>query len=119
MSDTVLESQPSPPANDDRLPQGDVDTEELLINMGPQHPSTHGVLRIILQLDGEEIIDAFNTEIRGMLADGTYAECGLDVTIISGGPQVNNRALLLAGRPCTTCGRCGWRWVGTVRGCSG
>lgn len=32
------------------------------------------------------------------VADGTYAECGLDVTIVSGGPQVNNRALLLAGK---------------------
>ncbi|WP_108482639.1 ABC transporter substrate-binding protein [Oceaniglobus ichthyenteri] len=32
------------------------------------------------------------------VADGTYAECGLDVEIVSGGPQVNNRALLLAGR---------------------
>jgi NitT/TauT family transport system substrate-binding protein len=32
------------------------------------------------------------------VADGTYAECGLDVTIAPGGPQVNNRALLLAGR---------------------
>ncbi|NKX45486.1 ABC transporter substrate-binding protein [Roseicyclus persicicus] len=32
------------------------------------------------------------------VADGTYAACGLDVDIISGGPQVNNRALMLAGR---------------------
>jgi NitT/TauT family transport system substrate-binding protein len=32
------------------------------------------------------------------VADGTYAECGLDVTIVSGGPQVNNRALLMADR---------------------
>ncbi|MCL4188586.1 MAG: ABC transporter substrate-binding protein [Rhodobacteraceae bacterium] len=32
------------------------------------------------------------------LADGTYAACGLDVTILPGGPQVNNRALLVAGR---------------------
>ena len=32
------------------------------------------------------------------VADGTYAACGLDVEIVSGGPQVNNRALLLAGR---------------------
>lgn len=31
-------------------------------------------------------------------ADGTYEACGLDVTIIPGGPQVNNRALLLAGK---------------------
>lgn len=32
------------------------------------------------------------------VADGTYAECGLDVTIVPGGPQVNNQALMLAGR---------------------
>ncbi|XWN33828.1 MAG: ABC transporter substrate-binding protein [Devosia sp.] len=32
------------------------------------------------------------------VADGTYKECGLNVTIAPGGPQVNNRALLLAGR---------------------
>ncbi len=32
------------------------------------------------------------------VADGTYAECGLNVTILPGGPQVNNRALLLAGK---------------------
>ncbi|MCX5757029.1 MAG: NADH-quinone oxidoreductase subunit D [Candidatus Hydrogenedentes bacterium] len=30
-------------------------TEELLINMGPQHPSTHGVLRLIVQTDGEMV----------------------------------------------------------------
>ena len=34
------------------------DTDELVINMGPQHPSTHGVLRIVLKLDGERVIDA-------------------------------------------------------------
>lgn len=32
------------------------------------------------------------------VADGTYEECGLKVSIIPGGPQVNNRALLLAGK---------------------
>lgn len=32
------------------------------------------------------------------VADGTYAACGLDVEIVSGGPQVNNRALLMADR---------------------
>ncbi|QPM92327.1 ABC transporter substrate-binding protein [Pseudooceanicola algae] len=32
------------------------------------------------------------------VADGSYNECGLDVTIVPGGPQVNNRALMLAGR---------------------
>jgi NitT/TauT family transport system substrate-binding protein len=32
------------------------------------------------------------------VADGTYAACGLDVTIVPGGPSVNNQALLLAGK---------------------
>src|ERR1022692_1860571 len=32
-----------------------LDATELVINMGPQHPSTHGVLRVILKLDGEKV----------------------------------------------------------------
>ncbi len=35
-----------------------LDTKELEINMGPQHPSTHGVLRVKLRLDGERVTDA-------------------------------------------------------------
>ncbi|MBI2833732.1 MAG: NADH-quinone oxidoreductase subunit D [Acidobacteria bacterium] len=34
------------------------DTDELVINMGPQHPSTHGVLRVVLKLDGERVVDS-------------------------------------------------------------
>src|SRR5512140_3791681 len=34
------------------------DTEEMVLNMGPQHPSTHGVLRVVLRLDGEKVVDA-------------------------------------------------------------
>ena len=32
-----------------------LDSSELVLNMGPQHPSTHGVLRIVLKLDGEKV----------------------------------------------------------------
>jgi NADH-quinone oxidoreductase subunit D len=32
--------------------------KEMTINMGPQHPSTHGVLRVILELDGERVVRA-------------------------------------------------------------
>src|SRR2546426_8044987 len=35
-----------------------LDANELTINMGPQHPSTHGVLRVRLKIDGERVIDA-------------------------------------------------------------
>jgi NADH-quinone oxidoreductase subunit D len=39
----------------DRL-TGEVRRETMIINMGPQHPSTHGVLRLLLELDGETVI---------------------------------------------------------------
>lgn len=38
---------------DPRIVEFDVRTDEMLVNMGPQHPSTHGVLRLVLRTDGE------------------------------------------------------------------
>jgi NADH-quinone oxidoreductase subunit D len=38
---------------DTRIVEFDVRTDEMLVNMGPQHPSTHGVLRLLLRTDGE------------------------------------------------------------------
>jgi NADH-quinone oxidoreductase subunit D len=45
----------------DELVTGDEDrgsNEQIVVNMGPQHPSTHGVLRLVLTLEGETVTDA-------------------------------------------------------------
>src|SRR3954468_12548671 len=39
------------------LPDTSLKTEEYFINMGPQHPSTHGVLRLVMKLDGEQVLE--------------------------------------------------------------
>jgi len=36
----------------------ELQTEEMTLNLGPQHPATHGTLRIVARLDGEQVIDA-------------------------------------------------------------
>ena len=43
---------------DIRLDQGDDLGERMVLNMGPSHPSTHGVLRIVLEIDGERVLKA-------------------------------------------------------------
>lgn len=40
------------------IPDLDPTQETLVLNMGPQHPSTHGVLRVVLRLDGEYVLEA-------------------------------------------------------------
>ena len=47
--------------------------EHVVVNMGPQHPSTHGVLRMILELDGETV-----TEARGAIG---YLHTGIEKTM--------------------------------------
>ncbi|MBI5666679.1 MAG: NADH dehydrogenase (quinone) subunit D [Chloroflexi bacterium] len=47
--------------------------ETMLLNMGPHHPSTHGVLRVLLELDGEEIVSC--------LPDVGYLHTGIEKTI--------------------------------------
>jgi len=54
--------------------------ETMLLNMGPQHPSTHGVLRLLLELDGETIVNAIpeigylHTGIEKNMEAKTYAK---------------------------------------------
>lgn len=43
-------------------------TEEMLLNVGPQHPSTHGVFRLVIKIDGEIIKEA--TPVIGYLHRG-------------------------------------------------
>jgi NADH-quinone oxidoreductase subunit D len=58
-----------------------LDTQELEINMGPQHPSTHGVLRVKLFLDGERVVDCepvigyLHRGVEKISENRSYAKC--------------------------------------------
>ena len=58
MQETILQSAPDVLVDFDRVEQGDLKTEEMVVSMGPQHPSTHGVLRLVLRTDGEMVLEA-------------------------------------------------------------
>lgn len=60
MADTVYQSRPDVylDVSGEQIEQGDLPTEEMLLNMGPQHPATHGVLRVVLRTDGEMVMEA-------------------------------------------------------------
>lgn len=60
MADTIFEIQPDLNADlsRDNIVTQDYQTEEMLVNMGPQHPATHGVLRVVLRTDGEMVLEA-------------------------------------------------------------
>jgi len=55
-------------------------TEELVVNMGPQHPSTHGVLRLVVTLDGELVVDCvphigyLHSSLEKICENRTYAQ---------------------------------------------
>src|SRR4051794_5500887 len=79
-----------------RLPEGvaidpnDIDVEipedeTMIINMGPQHPSTHGVLRMMLELDGETVLRS--KPVIGYLHTGMEKQ-GEDLTYLQGSTNV-------------------------------
>src|SRR6202167_4824646 len=55
--------------------------QAMVLNMGPQHPSTHGVLRVILEMDGEIVLKAkpvigyLHTGIEKSCESKTYSQC--------------------------------------------
>jgi len=67
-------------------PDADVDTDQtMIINMGPQHPSTHGVLRLMLELQGETVLRC--KPIIGYLHTG-MEKTGEQLTYMQGGTNV-------------------------------
>ena len=65
-------------------PWPDVD-DTMIINMGPQHPSTHGVLRIMMELDGETVLRA--KPVVGYLHTG-MEKTGEELTYVQGSTNV-------------------------------
>jgi NADH-quinone oxidoreductase subunit D len=61
------------------------DDETMIINMGPQHPSTHGVLRLMMELDGETVLRT--KPIIGYLHTG-MEKTGEELTYVQGGTNV-------------------------------
>jgi len=97
-----------------RLPEGPVldptsldverpDDETMIINMGPQHPSTHGVLRLMLELDGEfvlrtkPVIGYLHTGMEKQAEELTYVQGATNVTRMDYlSPIINELAFSLA-----------------------
>lgn len=63
----------------------DVEDQTMIINMGPQHPSTHGVLRLMLELQGETVLRC--KPIIGYLHTG-MEKTGEELTFLQGGTNV-------------------------------
>ena len=79
--DAVLRA-PHLPEDVDRQP---TDDDTMIVNMGPQHPSTHGVLRVMLELRGEAVLRA--KPVIGYLHTG-MEKTGEDLTYLQGPTNV-------------------------------
>ena len=81
------------------------DDETMIINMGPQHPSTHGVLRLMLELDGETVLRT--KPIIGYLHTG-MEKTGEELTYLQGAHQRHPHGLRRR--------RCSTSWSFSPRG---
>jgi NADH-quinone oxidoreductase subunit D len=78
------------------LPADGDDEQTMIINMGPQHPSTHGVLRLMLELRGETVlrckpvIGYLHTGMEKTAEDLTYLQGGTNVTRMDYASPLNN-----------------------------
>ena len=52
--DTTIDPNNMPHVSDASV-SVEIETEDMTLNIGPQHPSTHGVLRLVAKVDGEKI----------------------------------------------------------------
>jgi len=66
-------------------PEAEQDGETMIINMGPQHPSTHGVLRVMMELDAETVLRA--KAVVGYLHTG-MEKTGEELTYVQGSTNV-------------------------------
>ena len=72
--------------NSDDIDIEQTDDETMIINMGPQHPSTHGVLRLMIELDGETVlrtkpvIGYLHTGMEKTAEELTYVQGSTNVT---------------------------------------
>ena len=69
----------------DLVGEGPSEDQTMIINMGPQHPSTHGVLRLMLELEGETVLRT--KPIVGYLHTG-MEKTGEDLTYLQGATNV-------------------------------
>ena len=70
----------------DDPPAGDTSDQRMILNMGPSHPSTHGVLRLLLEMEGETVLRSkpvigyLHTGMEKTAEDLTYLQGPTNVT---------------------------------------
>jgi len=104
MSDQAIPEVSATPSRKNRWAGGHPRPRRMVLNMGPQHPSTHGVLRLLLELDGETIMKC-QPDI-GYLHTGIEKE--FEVKNYQQAVTLTDRVITWRRSPTTWAGA--WRW---------